>query len=186
MENKLFIQITQGNEQAFETVFRTHFKSMCFYAGLMGLQPAEAKEVTQLTFVRFWERRLEIDPVSGKLEAYLFTALRNNALDHLRRARKRPAAEMPPEGLMAANPDWLAYKELEKRFREVLETLPRQMKQIFTLSRLEGMKYREISTALNISVKTVETQMTRALKRLRIDLKDYIPFLFFVLADHFN
>lgn len=183
MENELFIQITQGNEQAFETVFRTHFKSMCFYAGLLGLQPAEAAEATQLTFIRFWERRLDLDPLAGKLDAYLYTALRNNAFDLLRRARKQPAGEMLPEGMTAANPDWLAYKELEKRFREVLETLPRQMKLVFTLSRIEGMKYKDISAALNISVKTVETQMSRALKRLRTDLKDYIPLLLLLLAE---
>lgn len=179
MENELFIKITQGNEQAFETVFRTHFKSMCFYAGLMGLQPEEAAEVTQLTFIRFWERRLHLSP-DGKLDAYLYTALRNNCLDQLRREKKRGRPEPLPEGMISANPDWLAYKELEKRFREVLNTLPQQMKQIFTLSRLEGMKNREISAAMNISVKTVETQMTRALKRFRTDLKDYMPFLLFL------
>lgn len=181
MHNELFIKITQGNEQAFETVFRTHFKSMCLYAGLLGLQPEEAREITQLTFVRFWERRLELSP-EGKLDAYLYTALRNNCLDQLRRQKKR-RHETLPEGMISANPDWLAYKELEKRFREVLETLPRQMKQIFMLSRLEGMQYKEISATLNISVKTVETQMSRALKRLRTDLKDYIPFLLFLFLD---
>lgn len=180
MENELFIKITQGDEQAFETVFRTHFKSMCFYAGLLGLPPEEATEVTQLTFIRFWERRLELDPAGGRLDAYLYTALRNNSLDQLRKLKRHGRAEVLPEGMASANPDWLAYKELEKRFREVLDTLPQQMKQIFTLSRLEGMKYKEISAAMNISVKTVETQMTRALKRLRTDLKDYLPFLLFL------
>ncbi|WP_343701475.1 RNA polymerase sigma-70 factor [Chitinophaga sp.] len=179
MENELFIQITQGSEAAFETVFRTHFKSMCFYAGLLGLRPEEAAEVTQLTFMRFWERRLELR-AEGRLDAYLYTALRNNCLDQLRRQKKRGVMEAVPEDALSANPDWLAYKELEQRFREVLDSLPHQMKQVFTLSRLEGMKYKEISAALNISVKTVETQMTRALKRLRTDLKDYMPFLLFL------
>lgn len=69
-------------------------------------------------------------------------------------------------------------KELEQQFREALNELPEQCRTVFQLSRFEELKYREIADKLNISVKTVENHMGKALKLLRLKLVDFLPFLF--------
>ena len=76
--------------------------------------------------------------------------------------------------------------ELGKKFRDALNALPEQCRTIFQLSRFESMKYQEIALQLNISVKTVENQMGKALKRLRIKLADFLPLLIGILLHFLN
>lgn len=188
MSDELFKKVILGDEKAFEEVFSTHFRSMCFYAKLFGLSLEQAKEIVQFTFLRFWEVRSQIQPI-GPIQHYLFKAVRNNSLNYLRKHKSQlslidaeaniSALENEIGGDISGH-ETLVYGELEQRFKAALEDLPPKMRQIFVLSRYEGFSYKEIAEELNISVKTVETQMSKALAKLRVELKEYLPFLLFL------
>ncbi|MDP4208470.1 MAG: RNA polymerase sigma-70 factor [Bacteroidota bacterium] len=183
MSNELFQKIISGDEKAFEIVFLKYFKSMCFNARLFGLSHDESKEVVQHTFLKFWEIKSRLQ-AQGPVENYLYKSLRNNCIDFARSQKKlqdKIDASLIANELPTSNDgDWVVYEELENKFRRTLENLPPQMKEIFVLSRIEGLKYKEIAERLGLSVKTVETQVSRALSRFRTELKDYLPFLLFL------
>jgi RNA polymerase sigma-70 factor, ECF subfamily len=186
MTNELFKRIIEGDEKAFEQVFKTHFKSMCFNARLLGLSHEESKEVAQQTFYKLWEIRETLKP-QGPLENYLYKSLQNNCFDFLRSRKRRfnHLSDKFSEGYFSdIHDDYIhekiEYNDIERKFRQALEQFPTQMKEVFVMSRIEGLKYKEIADKMGISVKTVETQVSRALSRLREELKDYLPFLLFM------
>jgi len=149
MSNELFKKIILGDEKAFKEVFIKHFKSMCFYAKLFGLSLEQSKETTQFTFLKLWEIRSKLEP-RGPVENYLYKALRNNCLDHLRTQKIHQYYNEPLDLLnhdlpAADNHDFneaLIYEELEKKFKTTLGNFPPQMKEIFILSRFDGLKYK--------------------------------------------
>lgn len=188
MSDELFKRIILGEEKAFEEVFNRNFKSMCFYSKLFGLSLEQAKEVVQQTFLRLWEIRSQLEPI-GHVENYLYKAIRNNCLYYLRQQKSHSNYIDPGSNLSAlenlmdgesSHDETLLFNELEHRFKSTLEHLPPQMRKIFILNRYDGFTYKEIAGKLNISVKTVETQMSRALAKLRVELKEYLPFLVFL------
>jgi RNA polymerase sigma-70 factor, ECF subfamily len=188
MSKELFQRIIDGDVTAFEVVYKTHFKSMCFYSGLFGINLEQAKEIVQFTFVKFWEVRYTLK-AQGPVENYLYHLLKNNCIDYLRyrkvhQAYMEPASENISEKFLIEEDNShmaLIYEQLEQKFLQTIHNFPPQMKEVFVLSRIEQLKYREIAEKLNISVKTVEIHISRALTRLREELKDYLPFLLFLL-----
>jgi RNA polymerase sigma-70 factor (ECF subfamily) len=161
------------NEQAFEQLFTDWFGGLHTYAFSMLKDDSEAEEVVQAVFCRIWERRASIpEPVSMK--AYLYGCVYHACVDQLRqrKARRGRHTNIGERGESAAGRLELA--ELEGRFERVLAQLPEQCRNIYQLSRFGELRYREIADQLGISVKTVEAQMSKALKRLREQLMDYL------------
>jgi len=168
------------DHQVLEELFKTYFTPlMAFSRKILGDED-DAREVVQQVFIRLWEKRGDID-LSTSLKSYLFTAVNNRSLNVIR-DRKKFSSEEVPEG----PGDWdvseeLESVELEEKIRGAISSLPERCRLIFELSRFEGLKYAEIALKLDISVKTVENQMTKALKILREQLANYLIFLCWLL-----
>jgi len=171
-------------EYMFENIFKTHFQHLLNFAKQFIVDEDIAKDITQSTFVKLWELRENID-IQKSVKSYLFTSVRNNCINHIRDNKKFQSKILDVE-LAEINfselSDNVAYTELEDKINAILSTLPEKTRQIFELSRFENKKYREIAIDLDISEKTVEAHMSKVLKILREELKDYLLlfFLFFL------
>lgn len=175
--SNIILEITAGNEQAFEQVFRKHYTGLCGYATRFVWDPDQAEEIVQELFYNLWNKRGNLS-IEQSIEAYLFRAVRNACLNYLKHlkvrqqhadtVKKNPSSESSMEG------DPVETLELQNKIDEVVEGLPPERKKIFQLSRYEGLKYKEIADHLGLSVKTVEAQMGKALKTLRENLADYL------------
>jgi RNA polymerase sigma-70 factor, ECF subfamily len=165
-------RIRAGNEAAFEALFRTFAPGLCAVAARYVQSRAVAEELVQDLFFDIWNRRAEL-VIEGTIGGYLATAIRNRALNHVKReqlaARWRianaPASEvdssMPTEGQLLDALD----------LQDAVDQLPVRCRLIFNLSRQQDLTYADIARSLGLSIKTVETQMGRALKALRGSLR---------------
>lgn len=176
-ERELLERIKQGDEGAFDVVFRSHYPALVGVAEGMLRSRAVAEEIVQDVMLALWRRRDSL-PVEESLKAYLFRATRNRALNHLRHVRVErqgePYAVGPTEKAPTA-PSLLVEEEIDVAVREAIGDLPERCREVFELSRIHGLRYAEIASALGISVKTVEAQMGKALRILRDRLAAWLP-----------
>lgn len=178
-EKEIFSLIQKGNVYAYELIFRRYYISLCEFATRFVYQPEAAEEIVQNVFLILWEKKESLS-ISISLKSYLFRAVYNHCNNHLSHLKIRNKyLSFSRETLLKKNYsdpvlENLAYKELNDQITAAIEQLPAACKNIFKMSRYEGMKYAEIASSLNISVKTVETQISRALTRLREELKEYL------------
>ncbi|MGV8092596.1 MAG: RNA polymerase sigma-70 factor [Mangrovibacterium sp.] len=142
----------------------------------------DAKEVVQEAFIKLWEKQIYVKPES-EIKNYLFILVRNQCLNLLREKRKNAekltsqeyfAVNISYKLLNATGEDILLSAELSEKIRIAISRLTPQCMTVFTLSRFEDMSNSEIAAKLNISVKAVEANMTRALKQLREELSSYL------------
>ncbi|GAB3178233.1 RNA polymerase sigma-70 factor [Telluribacter humicola] len=166
--------VREGDYIAFRELFTRHYRSLCTYAMRVVVVREIAEEVVSDVFVKLWKNREQIE-VHTSFEAYMYRAVRNQALDYLKlrsyRCRERDSLDSVQWNMAHADHytpiEEIAFNEFYDRVEGCISELPRQCQVIFRLSREEGLRYREIAERLQISVKTVETQMGRALKVLR-------------------
>lgn len=180
----LFRQIRDGNEKAFETLFRHYYSPLCAFARKFIPDKDEAEEIVQNFFVSFWEKRDAADQIHSP-KSYLFSSVRNHCLNHLKHHKIRAEHEEYVKFHSADGEnvveEYLAGKELRGRINEGIEALPDRCREVFHLSRHEGLKYSEIAQKMGISVKTVEVQMGKALKLLRESVRDLLPFFILII-----
>lgn len=142
---------------------------------------AVAEDLAQDTFFKFWDKRNEIN-VQSSIKAYIRRMAINEALYYLRKNKKFQKDESDPAEQGATTEtveEQFLQQELQDKIGSAIQTLPPRCQEIFRLSRFEDMSYKEIAYQLEISVKTVENQMGKALKLLRVALKEYLhTFLF--------
>jgi len=164
----------------FEVMFKTHYSALCSYAHGFLKDPDAAEEVVQEVMFRIWTGRASL-VIETSLGSYLFRAVRNgcmNVLKHLnireeyKSFRKREMGET-----QRSKEDEMIASELEQKIREAIDHLPVERRKVFILSRYDGLTYGQIAEKLGLSVKTVENQMGKALKSLREDLSDYLPWV---------
>ena len=159
--------LSKKDEAAFEQVFKTHYKNLHSYAFTMLKDEDEAEEMVQQVFFKLWERSEHLS-FSGPIAAYLYRAVHNESLNFLKHQKVKAGHRLHVAYSMKNKTEHgqgkMMTKELENKFREALNELPEQCRTVFQLSRFEDMKYREIADKLDISVKTVENHMGKALK----------------------
>jgi len=177
-----------SREDSFEQVFRANFKSLHSYACTIMKDPMAAEEVVQTIFVRLWEKKEDIE-IRENISVYLYRAVHNASLNQLKHLKVRSAYQnytmrrhTPNDHEKASGK--LMLGELEQKLEKALLELPEQCRTIFQLSRFEDLKYREIADKLGLSIKTVENQMGKALRLLRLKLVDFLPFIF-IIINHF-
>lgn len=161
---------------SFERIFKEHHAHCLAFAIHYTGDPYEAEEVVQLVFSQIWEKREGI-AIAGSERSYLFTAIRNTAISQWRKQTVRTERETA-FGKMQDDTVHLSLqaRELEQKLHLALEKLPERCREVFILSRKQQLKYAEIASVMNISVKTVENQMGKALKILHQELKEYLHF----------
>lgn len=172
--------LAKRDEAAFEQVFKTYFKSLHAYAFTILKDDAAAEEMVQQVFFKLWERTASLS-ISGSVAAYLYRAVHNESMNYLKHRKVRADHRMQVAYSMRSQADPASGKllagEMEKKIRDALNELPEQCRTVFQLSRFEELKYRDIAEQLDISVKTVENHMGKALKLLRAKLIDFLTAL---------
>jgi RNA polymerase sigma-70 factor, ECF subfamily len=176
-EADLVRRIRAGDERALEELFRSYYAGMCSFVRRFVHAPDIAEELVQDVFFKLWAKRESLSEIDA-LRTYLFRAARNTALNHLRRKKLENAWEEQEAArgepiTSGATDDDAATDEVTRAVNAAIGRLPTRCREIFVMSREGGMTYAEIATALGISIKTVETQMGRALKSLRVSLAKY-------------
>ncbi len=178
-------EIRSGSPVAFEALFRSYSPRLCRFALRMIGSRMDAEDLVQEVFVKLWERRADWSP-AGSVKAYLYRAVKNQAINYLKRQEilhGRNEVELDEVFSMQPGPEEELYrKEIETAVQEAIELLPPRCRLIFVLHRLDGLRYGEITRVLDISIKTVETQMGRALKTLRRLLVHHLPTLGLLLS----
>lgn len=174
---ELVRRIRAGDERALEAVFKAHYAGMASFVQRFVRSHDLAEELVQDVFLKLWSRREHLAEIET-FRTYLFRAARNTALNYLRRAklerrwREEQGTDDDPPTTFAAD-EGTAEQEVMVAVQEAINRLPPRCREIFLLSRDGGLTYAEIARSLEISVKTVETQMGRALKSLRASLHHF-------------
>lgn len=166
--------VQNGDEEAFESMFRAYYPQLCRFAAEYVDSANRARDLVQDVFLRIWERREEWT-VQRSLKAYLYQAVRNRALNEVRNQGTRHEAEEDleyrTEGLESQTAaDAVHASALSEEVQEAIGRLPERRRTAFLLHRRHGLTYKEIACAMGITPKTVENQIGRALKTLRNEL----------------
>ena len=183
-EDRLLVeQLKSGSNTAFERLFLAHYDGLVGYATKYLEDHDQAEEVVQDLFYGLWQKRENLN-ITSSLASYLFRSARNACLNHLKHLKVRQQyqehgkREREEEEMQFS--DSMETLELAQKIEEVVEQLPEARKKIFKMNRYEGLKYREIAEKLDLSMKTVEGQMSKALSFLRENLKEHM--LWFVVV----
>lgn len=179
-DEELTRAIRQSNADAFKTLYYRYFEKLYSFLWRKTFSEDTAQELVQETFVRIWQNRHNLRP-DKPLKSYLYRTATNLAIDHLRKKTVRQTYLVAtPESEPALAPD--DQFELRDRMQAAIASLPEPAQQVFVLSRFEGLKYDEIAELLQVSVKTIESRMSKALKALREQLLPLLAlFLFWLL-----
>ena len=177
-ELQIVTEMKSGSKESFNYFFDYYYSGLCVYANRYLEDLMLAEEVVQDVFVRFWDRRQEIK-ISNSVRSYLFQTVHNQCLNILKHKKvernyyQQHAAYF--ENL--CEEQWDLFNEIELRniLNETILKLPERCREVFILSRFNNLKNKEIADQLGISGKTVENQITKALKILRKELKDFLP-----------
>jgi RNA polymerase sigma-70 factor (ECF subfamily) len=176
-DRDLLERLKSGDQAAFDAVFRAHYANLVAFAQGMLRDRAAAEDTAQEVMLELWRRREEIT-ISESLRAYLLRATRNRSLNQLRHANVARRAEphlIGEESVNATGASKLVAGELRDALAAAVAELPPACREVFELSRGQGLRYAEIASTLHISVKTVESQMGKALRHLRARLAAWLP-----------
>jgi len=179
-EKDLIVRLKTGDQTAFELLFHFYYPGLVMYSTQFTADRMEAEEIVQDFFVRFWQRHQQITP-SDTLKSYLFLSVKNGSLNYLKHKKIeekyiRSMTELSSNHLVY-DPDLYIASELQEKVKNAIDLLPEKCREIFNMSRMRGMKNEEIAADLSLSKRTVETQISKALKVLRVELKDYVGLL---------
>jgi RNA polymerase sigma-70 factor (ECF subfamily) len=176
-DRALLDRLRTGDQAAFDSIFKLHYAHLVsFGQGFLG-DRAAAEDAAQEVMLELWRRRGEL-VIQESLRAYLLRATRNRSLNQLRHAKVARRAEpqlVGEESISATGASRLVAGELRDALAAAVAELPPACRNVFELSRGQGLRYAEIAETLGISVKTVESQMGKALKHLRLRLAAWIP-----------
>ena len=168
----------------FDKIYVTYFSRMKRFAKEYVILDEDAENIVQDVFVMLWEKK-DVLNIQVSLLSYMFILVKNRCLDFLRHQvvdeEYKQELETKISALEVINCAFSSEEELEQIITNAIDALPEHCREIFLKSRVEGMKYKEIADVLNISVNTVENQISIALKKLRIELHDYLPLLLFLM-----
>jgi len=175
--------VDTGNAIAFEDLFKSHYKRLHAYACTIVKDEIMAEEMVQQVFYKLWEKKDRIQ-VQQSVTAYLYRSVYHESINYLRHVKVKSAYQSHA-AYHTTHPEntsgMAALHELEQKLDTALKELPQQCRTIFQMSRFEELKYREIADQLGLSVKTVENQMGKALRLLRIKLADFLPLVLSIL-----
>ena len=171
---------TNYDDQAFEQLFKAHYRGLHAYAYTILRDEDLAEEMVQGMFLKFWEKR-ELLNIQSSIKAYLYRSVYNDSMNYLKHQKIKTKYQDFTMHSMDTSHEPASAKlelsQLEMKLKEALNELPEHCRTIFQMSRFEELKYREIATQLGLSIKTVENQMGKALKILRLKLADYVTLL---------
>ena len=175
-EKELINRLIKGDQTAFELLFHAYYPGLVVYASQFTFDKDEAEEIVQDFFVRCWQKHQSLQPAES-LKNYFFSSVKNRGLNYLKHKKIEENYIHQLSGIsenhLVYNQDLYSTTELQEKIKNSIELLPERCREIFTMSRIQGLKNEEIALQLNLSKRTVETQISHALKVLRVELKEY-------------
>lgn len=187
----LLQKLKNGDEDTYVSLFEEYYVSLCAYSRRYVGRKDIAEEIVSETFFKIWENQKALE-IHSSIKAYLFQAVANNSLHHLRKLKKEEKIDDYFSGTENENIGFsevsenvteqsLLAQELNTRIEDAIKQLPPQQQTAFRLKRYEGKKNKEIADEMGIAVKTVEMHLSKAMLSMRNNLKDYLPaFLLFI------
>ena len=168
--------LQSGERDAFDSIFRAYYDPLVCHCVRFVVDADVANDIVQSFFVKLWAMRERLD-IRQSLDSKFFSALQNMSITYINKERAHPESneqvlneEPAPEDPYSK----LYLDDLEAAYQRIIAEMPEKRRQVFMLSRFDGLRNAEISTRLDLSVKTVEAHVTAALKQLRNGLKTYM------------
>jgi RNA polymerase sigma-70 factor (family 1) len=179
---ELFKVISLGDKKAFDSLFRNYYLLLIRFASSYLKQEEDADEVVSELFVKLWLKRMELDKIVNP-KVYLYVSVKNACLNFIRNTSKNKFTSLE-EGLHEHQPASVSYspqtmmedKQLQAKLDEAVLALPEQRRLIFIMVKVDGLKCREVADIMNLSVRTVEGQVFKAVKALADELTGYLGY----------
>ena len=197
MENKisrkadeLFDQIRTGNQKSFELLFSIYFARLNDFARNVVRDDVISQDIVQDVFVKVWENKANIESLN--LEAYLFRLVRNRCIDYIKHLKvlnnrmqeiqiSANFEELYRIDFIGNEPYILIEQEFKTKIEKIVQSLPQRCREVFILSRMEGLKNKEIAQKLDINIKNVERHLSRALQSFRKNFTEELPIALIIL-----
>lgn len=187
MNNEQFLlkRLNQGSKEAYSFFFNQYYKDLVLFAGTYIREKETCEDIVQSIFLKLWSDREEV-VIQTSLKSFLLTSVRNSCLDALRHEQVIRDHEAYAESFSDFEnfdtENYILYSDLHQHLTEALDKIPQEYKNAFTMNRFEGLKYREIALQLNVSERTIEVRIGKAIGLLRQYLKDFIILLFTLIS----
>ncbi len=187
--NILTRELKKGNHESFTYLVDTYHQSLCSYANTLTGDKRAAEDIVQNVFLRFWKKRDRMN-IESSIKSFLYRSVYNEFIDDYRKSQsflKFEKIHIEYLNQITTDEDMENTVQLIKVVKTLIEELPPKCKEVFALSKREGLTNVEISEHLGLSLKGVEAQITRGFKILRKKHKEkYATFLFFLLSPYFT
>lgn len=183
-EKELVKKLRDGDSFAFEVLFYKYRNKVNGFAVKLVPSQVDPEEIVQEVFVKLWLKKEVLDPEKD-IQSYLFSIAKHLVLDHLKSAVARKlyfvGEHLQHDLLTDDDSDWSVAEDSEERLQKLINEIPERRREIFCLSRFEGLSYKQIATRLNISENTVDSQIRNALAFLRKEFRKFVvlAFLYF-------
>lgn len=174
-ENFLLSALRQDNKDAFSLLFQKYYTDLVLFCGNFVRDKSSCEDIVQSIFLKLWNDRKNIR-IETSLKSYLLRAVRNSCFDEFRHLEIVRQYESDPDHSVLDSYDtenYILYSDLSAHLQQALDQLPAPYREAFEMNRFEGLKYREIAVRLNVSERTVEVRVSKALEMLRKLLKDF-------------
>lgn len=175
-EQDLLIELRQGNKKAYSLLFNKYYKDLVLFGGNFLPDKAVCEDIVQNVLLKLWNNREELF-IETSLKSFLLKSVRNSCLDEIKhkvvvREHESYAINFEPTDDLDTE-NYVLYSDLQAHLSEALNKLPAVCREAFEMNRLEGLKYKEIAQQLNVSERTVEVRIGKALGLLRRYLKEF-------------
>ncbi|MDP3915140.1 MAG: RNA polymerase sigma-70 factor [Bacteroidota bacterium] len=188
--DELFDQVKTGDQKALELLFSIYFSRMNDFARNVVKDDGISQDIVQEVFVKVWEKKAEIESLN--IEAFLFRLVRNRCIDYIKhlkvvnnRLKEIHIASKYEElyriDFVGNEPYVLIEQELKTKIEKTIQDLPDRCREVFILSRMNGLKNKEIAEKLDINIKNVERHLNRALQSFHKNFSEELPFALIVL-----
>ncbi len=194
-ESEIVSGLRRGDKKAFERLFQDNYKNLVLYAKKFVIETEISRDLVQDVFIYLWDKRNKLN-IDKSISSYLFRAVHNACINYLKKESRKEAYIRKfllniNNGIFCTSVsedahELVVHKDLSERIELIIEGLPEQCRNIFRMSRFRGLKNKEIAEIYAISPRTVETQIYRALKVLKENLRPYMSLtasLFLVISN---
>jgi len=189
--DELFDHVKTGDQKAFELLFSIYFARLNDFAGNVVKDDFISQDIVQEVFVKVWESKAEIESIN--LEAFLFRLVRNRCIDYIKHLKvvnnrmqeiniSSKYEELYRIDFLGNEPYVLIEQELKTKIEKTVQSLPERCQEVFILSRMDGLRNKEIAEKLGINIKNVERHLTRALQSFRKNFADELPVALIILV----
>lgn len=176
-EQNLLIELKRGNKEAFTLLFRKYYKDLVLFGGSILRDKVKCEDIVQNIFLKLWTERESIE-IEKSLKSFLIRSVQNSCLDELRHKHVVRDHELYVQTFnyfdCLDTENYVLFSELQDKLAVALEVIPDTYREAFQMNRFEGLKYKEIAEKLQVSERTVEVRISKAISMLRNHLKEYL------------